>query len=162
MNDKTYNELAIERAVRERFGVDVGILQSIVFRVPVSHTAEATLFLTTKKQLLLYITAESKLLFGDVKKIVSKMGLQADVYLPPKNRPHYFEEIGRAKFSEVFPGRKHINNEDIAFYKTLAPYNPALIIISEIKDGFVYQFDSNAVTSWRHAAKFAYRRIKTS
>lgn len=161
-NNKTYDELAIERAVREHFGTDVGILQSIAFRIPVSHTAEATLFLTTKKQLLLYITAESKLLFGDVKKIVSKMGLQADTYLPPKNRLHYFDEVGRSKFSAVFPGRKHISDEDIAFYRTMAPYNPALILISAVKDGHVYQFDSNAVTKWRLAAKFAYRRIKTS
>jgi hypothetical protein len=157
-----YDELAIERAARELFGVDVGILQSIAFRVPVSHTAEATLFLTTKKQLFLYITAESKLLFGDVRKLVAKMGLQADTYLPPKNRPNYFDEIGRAKFSEVFPGRKHINDADIAFYRTLAPYNPALILINEVKNGHVYQFDSDSNTNWRVAAKFTYRRIKTS
>jgi hypothetical protein len=162
MTNKMYDELAIERAVRGLFGVDVEILQTIAFKIPISHTAEATLFLTTKKQLFLYITAESKLLFGDVKKLVAKMGLQADTYLPPKNRPNYFDEIGKNKFREVFPGRKHINTEDIAFYRTLAPYNPALILINEIKDGHVYQFDSDSTTNWRVAAKFAYRRIKTS
>jgi len=47
--------------------------------------------------------------------------------LPPKGRPRYFDEIGRKKFNEVFPGQKNISDEDIIFYKTLAPYSPALI-----------------------------------
>jgi len=162
MRDRMYDELALERAIREHFGVDADICQSIVFRIPISQTTEATLFLTTKKQLFLYITGQSKLSLGDIKKFVSRMGLKADIYLPPKGRPLYFNEIGRNKFHEVFPGRKHISDEDLIFYRTLASYNPALILISEVKDGHVYQFDSDSNTNWRVAAKFAYRRIKTS
>jgi hypothetical protein len=157
-----YDELAVERAIKESFGVDADIRQVIVFRVPVSYTAEATLFLTTKKQLFLYITGKSKLLLGDVKKIISRMGLKAELYLPPKGQPHYFDEVGRSKFHEVFPGRKHVSDEDIIFYRTLATYNPALVLISEVKNGEIYQFDSDATTNWRVGAKFAYRRIKTS
>jgi len=162
MSDRIYNEITLERAIKETFGIDADVRQVIVFRVPIRHTAEATLFLTTKKQLYLYITGKSKLLFGDIKKIVLHMGLKAELYLPPKGRPMYFDEIGRNKFHDVFPGRSHINNEDILYYKTLAPYNPALVLISEVKNGIVYQFDSDAITNWRMAAKFAYRRIKTS
>lgn len=157
-----YEELALERVIKESFGVDADVRQAIVFRVPVSHTAEATLFLTTKKQLYLYVTAQSKLLFCDIKKIVSHMGLKAELYLPPKGRPMYFDEVGRTKFHEVFPGRSHVSDDDIVFYKTLAPYNPALILISEVKNGVIYQFDTDSNTSWRAAAKFTYRRIKTS
>jgi hypothetical protein len=90
------------------------------------------------------------------------MGLKADIYLPPKGRPNYFDEVGQSKFHEVFPGRKNINDEDIMFYRTLASYNPALVLISEVKDGHIYQYDSDSTTNWRVAAKFAYRRIKTS
>jgi hypothetical protein len=162
MSNKMYDELAIERAIKEYFGVDADMRQIIVFMVPISHTAEATLFLTTKKQLFLYVTGKSKLLLGDVKKLVSRMGLKAELYLPPKGQPHYFDDIGRSKFHEVFPGRKHVSDEDIIFYRTLALYNPALVLISEVKNGEIYQFDSDAATNWRVAAKFAYRRIKTS
>ena len=157
-----YDEIALERAIKELFGVDADVRQAIAFHVPVSHTAEATLFLTNKKQLYLYITGKSKLLFGDIRKIVSRMGLKAEIYLPPKGRPMYFDEIGRNKFHEVFPGRKHISDEDIIFYRTLANYNPALVLISEVKNGVVYQFDSDSNTNWRATAKFTYRRIKTS
>lgn len=162
MSDKLYGELALERVIKESFGIDADVRQAIVFRVPVGHTAEATLFLTSKKQLYLYITGKSKLLLGDIKKIISHMGLKPELYIPPRGRPNYFDEVGRSKFHVVFPGRKHISDEDIIFYRTLAPYNPALVLISEVKDGMVYQFDSDANTNWRMAAKFAYRRIKTS
>lgn len=157
-----YDELAIERAIKEYFGVDADIRQAIVFKIPVSPTAEATLFLNSRKQLFLYITGQSRLVLSDVKKIVSKMGLKADIYIPPKGRPQYFDEVGRAKFHEVFPGRKNISPEDIIFYRTLTPYNPALIIISEVKDGHIYQYDSDSNTGWRVAVKFTYRRIRTS
>lgn len=162
MSDKMYAELALERSIKDKFGIDADIRQAIVFKVPVSHTAEATLFLTSKKQLYLYITGESKLLLGDVKKIVSRMGLRADTYLPPKGRPHYFTEVGSAKFRNVFPGRSHISEDDIVFYKTLSPYNPALILISEVNNGTIYQFDADSTSKWRQATKFAYRRIRTS
>jgi hypothetical protein len=157
-----YDELTIERTVKEHFGVDAEIRQTIVFRVPVSRTAEATLFLTSKKQLYLYITGKSKLLLGDIKKIVARMGLRAEIYLPPKDHITYFDDIARNKFHEVFPGRKQVGNEDLIFYRTLVPYNPALILISEVKNGEVYQYDSDSTTNWRLSARFAYRRIRTS
>jgi hypothetical protein len=162
MTDKMYDELALERLIKEKFGVMLDIYQPIVFKVPISRTGEATLFLTEKKQLYLFIGGQSKFLFGDIKKIVSRMGLKADTYFPPKGRPHYFDEVGKSKFHDVFPGRGHVSDDDILFYKTLAPYNPALILISEIKDGHIYQFDSDTNEGWRVGAKFAYRRIRTS
>lgn len=157
-----YDELALEREINAGFGVDMEILQPIVYRVPISRSAEATLFLNNKKQLYLYISGQSKLLLGDIKKTVSRMGLVADIYFPPKGQPRYFEEAALSKFLEVFPGRKNVSDEDLIFYRTLVSYNPALILISEVKNGEIYQFDSDSHTSWRLATKFAYRRIKTS
>lgn len=157
-----YDELALERSIKSQFGLDIDVRQAIVSHMPISHTADATLFLTTKKQLYLYISGQSKFLLGDIKKLVSRIGLKADLYIPPKGRPQYFDEVGRDKFREVFPGRAHVSSDDIAFYRTLAPYNPALILISEVKDGEIYQFDTDSHSGWRLAAKFAYRRIKTS
>lgn len=162
MNDEMYDDLAIERTSKDRFGVAVDIQKVILRQSPLSHTTEATLFLTTKKQLFLYISGHSRLLLGDIQKMVARMGLKAELYFPPKNQPQYFDDIGRDKFREVFPGRSHISDDDIHFYRTLAPYNPALVLISEVKNGEIYQFDSDATGHWRVATKFAYRRIKTS
>ena len=162
MRESLYDELALERSIKQVFGIELDVRQAVAAHVRVSHVAEATVFLTSKKQLYVYITAQSKLLLDDVKKIVNKMGLKAEIYVPPKGRPHYFDEVGTAKFHEVFPGRSHVSEEDIIFYRTLTPYNPALILVSEVTDGHIYQFDTDSSTSWRVAAKFAYRRIKTS
>jgi hypothetical protein len=120
------------------------------------------LYLTSKKQLYLYVEGQSKLNLGDIKRIVVRMGLKSELFIPPKGRTNYFSEVAIEKFTEVFPGRRHVNDEDLRFYRTLVPYNPALVLISEIRDGHVYQFDADSADSWRIAAKFAYRRIKTS
>lgn len=162
MADQLYDELALERNIRDRFGLGLDVHRVIADSIPVSHTATATIFLTEKKQLYAYIHAESKLLLSDIKKLVARMGLRAELYVPPKGQPQYFDDIGRQKFTEVFPGRSQVSRDDIAFYRTLAPYNPALVQIQEIKTGEIFQFDSDARSGWRVAAKFAYRRIKTS
>ena len=162
MSDKIYDELAMERSIKEHFGVDLDVRQAILFRSPVSRTAEATLFLTGKKQLYLYVEAQSKLLLCDIQKIVSRMGLKPELFFAPKGRPHYFDEIGQAKFREVFPGRANVTAEDLIFYRTLAPYSPALILISEVKNGEIFQYDTDSTNNWRVGAKFTYRRIKTS
>jgi hypothetical protein len=161
MTDEIYDDMALEKIARERFGFDADISQVIVREVEVSRTATATVFLTKKKQLLVFVNGHSKLLLSDIKKIVTRMGLKAELYLPPKGQPDYFDVVGREKFRAVFPGRDHISDDDILFYRTLAPYNPALVLISEVKNGEIYRYDSDARSDWRVAAKFAYRRIKT-
>lgn len=162
MTEEIYDDMALERIAKEKFGVSIDLDQVIVRNADVSRTATATVFLTKKKQLMVYIHGTSKLLLSDVKKIVSRMGLKAELYFPPKGQPDYFDAIGREKFRDVFPGRGHISDADIIFYRTLAPYNPALVLISEVKNGEIYQYDSYSHNSWRVSARFAYRRIKTS
>lgn len=162
MNGEIYDDLALERICKDKFGLSIDMGQVIARQIAVSPTAEATVFLSSKKQLLVYISGQSKLQLGDVKKIISRMGLKAELYFTPKAQPDYFDSIGREKFREVFPGRGHISDDDIIFYRTLASYNPALVLINEIKNAEIYKYDSDAKGNWRIAAKFAYRRIKTS
>ena len=161
MNDSIYDDMALEQNAKSKFGMSLDMEYVVARSVPVSRVAEATLFLTSKKQLFLYVTGTSKLLLGDVQKIVSRMGLTAELYIPPKGMVDYFDEVGREKFTGVFPGRSNPSDDDIQYYRTLAPYNPALIQIAEVKNGEIKQFDTDAKTGWRVATKFAYRRIKT-
>lgn len=162
MNDQMYDDVALERQITAEFGVETEIEAMIARRIPVGRNADASLFLTSKKQLYLYIHGESRFLLSDIQKIVSRVGLNADLFIPPKGRPQYFDEIGTAKFIEIFPGRKVTNPQDIAFYRTLAPYSPALVLIRDVKNGIIYQYDSDARGGWRPHVKFSYRRIKTS
>ena len=118
MNEAIYDDFALERLVKERFGMAVDVDKVILRQVDVSRKAKATLFLTKKKQLLLFINASAPLLLADVRKLVSRMGLRVETFMPPKGQPNYFDNIGREKFREVFPGRTHVSDEDIIFYKT--------------------------------------------
>ena len=97
---------------------------------------------------------------ADIKKIVRRMGLKVEEFLPPKGQPNYFDDIGRERFQSVFPGMKIISSGDLLYYRTLAPYNPALGIISEVKNGEIYQFDPDARGGWRVGARFRYKRIQ--
>ena len=160
--DRIFDDFALERTINERFGLNMEIESAIAYQIPVSATAIATVFLTSKKQLYCYIAAQSSLNWGDVKKMLSRMGLKPGAYVPPKGRPDYFEDIARDKFRKVFPGRSHITSDDLIYYRTLVPYNPALVQINEIPEGHIYQYDTDAHNNWRPAAKFTYRRIKTS
>lgn len=162
MNDSIYDDFALEESAKQQFGVILDIDKVIVRQVPVSHTAVASVYLTKKKQLYAYVTAQSKQSLGDVKKIMSRMGLKVEQYVPPKGQPDYFDDIGRAHVKAVFPGKTVITPSDLVYYRTLAPYNPALVQIREIENGEIKQFDTDTHGHWRTGAKFAYRRIKTS
>lgn len=160
--DAIYEDLALEQIAKQQFGLTVDIDKVIVRQAPVSRTATATVYLTKKKQLFAYIAAQSNLTLADVKKMIARMGLKPELYVPPKGRPHYFDDIGREHVRTVFPSKTNITETDLIYYRTLAPYNPALVQIHEIPDGEIRQYDADAHGGWRTVAKFAYRRIKTS
>lgn len=162
MNDDIYDDMALEQAAKEHFGLVFDVGTVVARNIEVGRAAKATVFLTSKKQLMCYVHGPAKLLLSDVKKVISRMGLKAELYVPPKGQPHYFDDIAREKFRDVFPGRTKTNDSDLMFYRTLAPYSPALVLISEVKNGTIYCADTDARGGWRPFTKFAYRRIKTS
>lgn len=161
MTEEIYNDIAAEAMMKERFGIQADIKTMIARSIPTSRTTEASVFLTTKNQVYVLITGRAPMTLGDIRKMIRRMGMVADAYVPPKHDPEYFDRVATAKFREVFPGRKAAGDADLRFYRLLAPYNPALVRIAEITDGVVRQFDSVDRDNWRVAAKYAYRRIRT-
>ncbi|PID30044.1 hypothetical protein CR983_03275 [Candidatus Saccharibacteria bacterium] len=149
----------LERELSSHFGIAFDIAKRIVVDVAVAREVRASVFLTKKKQLFCYIYGQSSLTLGDVRQIISRMGLRPELCLPPKGQPRYFDEVAALQFRKVFPGLKPNGDQDLAYYRTLAPYNPALVLIAEVKDGHIYQFDPDARTKWRVAAKFVYHRV---
>jgi len=154
------DDFALEKSAKEEFGVSLEVDKVIARNIDVGSSMHATLFLTKKKQLYCYINGPARLVYGDIRRLAVRVGLKVEMYFPPKGRPQYFDEIGRDKFREVFPGRRDVHPEDIVFYRTLAPYSPALLLVSEVRDGVIYRADSDARSGWRPAVKFTYRRIR--
>jgi hypothetical protein len=161
MTDEIYNDMAMEKAILSTFRKKLDIKQIVVSGVPTSRTSEATLFLTENNQVYLYVRAEASMILDDVRKITHRMGLEAEEFCPPGGDKHYFDDVGAVKFKSVFPGRSAATENDIRFYKLLAPYNPALVKILAVKTGEIKQYDVDS-GQWRHAARYSYRKVKPS
>jgi hypothetical protein len=157
-----YDELNLEKHIHAAFGLRVEIKSVIADKIPISASGSATVFLSDKSMLYAIITARGEQNLGDIKKTLTRMNLKPEQFIPPHADASYFDRIAMTKFKEVFPGRTSVNDKDLIFYRTLAPYNPALIQISEVTNGVIKQYDSDAVGGWRPSVKFSYRRIRTS
>lgn len=162
MESGMYDDLAIEELAKHAFGINLEIKQVLVRAAPVSHTSEATVILSVKNQLYVLVQGQSRMTLGDVKKIVVRMGLKPELFVPPKGQPDYFDKKAKDRFTKIFPGRSHPSADDLAYYRTLAVYQPALVQISEVVRGKIYQFDTDSSSSWRPITNFSYRRIRTS
>src|SRR5690242_6593797 len=82
MNDAILDDLAIEKSCKEHFNVNLDIAEVIARGVPVGVAARATVFVTTTKQVYTYINSQSGLVLDDVRKIVSRMQTEAEVFVP--------------------------------------------------------------------------------
>lgn len=158
MNDAILDDLAIEKSCKERFNVNLDIAEVIARGVPVGVAARATVFVTANKQAYTYIQSQSGMVMDDVRKIISRMQTEAELFVPPYGEPGYFERIGRAKFKVMFPGKPIVSDDDLRYYKNLAPYNPALIRLSKIK-GELRGFETES-KMWRKVKDYTYSKIK--
>jgi hypothetical protein len=161
MTGKILDELEIEQAAEQHFKQKLDIKQIVARDVPTGNVSYATVFLAAHNNMYVYIKAEAPMLLDDVRKMVNRMGLEAEEFLPPRGDNGYFDAVGRERFKSVFPGREVVTDEDLIFYRRLAPYNPALVKISAIKTGEIRRFVSQGML-WPVAVKFSYRKIKTS
>jgi len=157
-----YDELNLEKHIQATFGLRVEVKSTIADKIPISASGNATVFLSNKGLLFALITSRGEQNLGDIKKILTRMNLKPEQFMPPRADADYFDRLATVKFREVYPGRKPTHKNDLTFYRTLAPYNPALIQISDVVNGVVKQYDSDAVGNWRPSVKFQYRRIRTS
>jgi len=152
----------LEKYVWTMFGLQVEVKTIIANKVPAGASSMATVFLSNRGVLYAFVATRGGQTLGDVKKILSRMNLKPDQFLPPHADKNYFLESARDKFIKVFPGRQNINEKDLGFYRTLVSYNPALVQIAEVENGVIKQYDTDAVGHWRTNVKFTYRRITTS
>lgn len=161
MSTHSYEELALEEGIKQYFKRKIVIRDILLQEVPVSHTMTATVFVSDKNQLYVYIAGESRTTLGDIRKIIRRMGLVSNAYLPPHGDKEYFSKVAEKHFKNVFPGRGVAREDDLQYYKTLAHYSPALVQIAEVQRGVIYQYDTDSSSSWRPALNYSFRRINT-
>lgn len=156
-----HDERALAALIDDQFGLTVKIQSVVLPMSDVSRTAQATVVLDATGELLAYITARAIMTLGDVKRLVRRMGLRPERFVPPKHQPNYFDDVATEKFQAVFPGMNVTSPDDLIYYRTLVPYNPALVVISEVNRGEIYQFDPDARGGYRVGARLHYKRSET-
>lgn len=157
MNDEAFKNEAIEKACKEQFGLSVDVAEVVARNFPVSTAARATLFKAKSGQVLLYIVSRGSQVFGDVQKMVLRMECEADVYYPPHGEAEYFDRVARDKFKALFPGKHILGEDDLRYYKALAPYSPALVKVAKVK-GEVRAYDEQ-LKAWRKIKDYHYSKI---
>ena len=158
MNDAILDDIAIEKICKDRFNLALDVTEVIVRNVPAGIATRATIFKTAKKHAYAFIQSQSALVLDDVQKIVRRMECEADGFIQPYGEAEYFDRIGRAKFKAMFPGKAIVGDDDLRYYRNLAPYNPALVRLSKIK-GEIRSFEVET-KAWRKVKDYAYSKIK--
>jgi hypothetical protein len=159
MKEEIFEDIAIEQAAKDKFGISLDIAEVVVRGAATGITSKGTVFRTSNGQMWLYIVSHGTQLFDDVQKIVNRMNVEADLFAPPHAEADYFNRIGRDKFKTMFPGKSIRGEDDLRYYKKLALYNPALIRLSKVK-GEIRAYDPQS-KSWHKAKDYAYSKIKT-
>lgn len=159
MSPEVLDDVAIEKSVQDQFAQKLDIAEVIVRGAPVGSSARATIFKTANGQVFVYIVSQSAMLRDDVQKIVRRMWCEAEAYLAPRGDEEYFDRIGREKFAALFPGKPIVSEDDLRYYKSIAPYNPALVRLGKIK-GEIRAYDKQ-LGLWRKVKDYAYSKIKT-
>lgn len=160
MNDAMLDDIAIEKSCKERFNVTLDVADVIVRGVPAGVARKATIFVATNHQVYLYVLSQSAMVLDDVRKIINRMQCEAEVIYPPFGEADYFDRIGRQKFKVMFPGKAIVGEEDLRYYKNLAPYNPALIQLGRVK-GEIRAFETEG-RNWRKVKDYSYSKIKAN
>lgn len=159
MNEEIFGDIAIERTCAERFGVKIDIAEVVARGIQTGVASQGTIFKTTNGQVWLFVASQSPQLLDDVQKIVSRMNVEAEMFYPPHGEADYFTRIGREKFKAMFPGKPIVTDDDLRYYKKLAPYNPALVRLAKIKGEIRgYNLQSKA---WHKVKEYNYNKIKT-
>lgn len=127
--------------------------------IETSASSLCTLFTATTGQMYaLFVSRESQSL-ADVRHHARAMGLGIDSYAFPFGDRRYFERKGFEIFKRAYPGRKTWTPQEASYYRTLVAYNPALVRVTNIRDG-IRRYNPNYATKWQHALDVRYNGKK--
>jgi hypothetical protein len=159
MIDDISIDIEFEKKINAQFGFSGGISKILARNVPAGRSSVVTIFFSkTHRDLYAFLDFRSRATLSDVRKALLNMNLRPLSYIPPKGAEDYFDDIARSKFIKVFPGRRNIRSDELIYYRTLVPYNPALVQILEVKDGIIKTFDRDTHGNWRKAIALEYKK----
>ncbi|HEU5122253.1 MAG TPA: hypothetical protein VFT59_05410 [Candidatus Saccharimonadales bacterium] len=132
VTDRSTAVAAIEHACQTTFAYSVRVTNIVADALETPKNSHTTIFETDGGELLALCHSNETLELGDIKRIIRGMGLEAAYYFPPAGYDNYFIDFGKKAFAASFPGRRITEHDNLSFYESLAPYNPALVKIGKI------------------------------
>jgi hypothetical protein len=160
MNDEAYADAELERAIRAQFGVDIDIWEMLLRHVPAGPALWATVFRAGESDIYVYLDGTITMTLGDVKKVLRHMGLKPDKFLPPRGELEYFLSHATERYKNMFPGVRILPPSSAEYYKSLVPYSPALVLVQEVVDGRIKQYDRDSAGDWRPAINFVMKKVR--
>ena len=158
MIDDISADIQLEKKLQDHFGFSGRVTRVVGRNLPSDHLSKVALFFDNSQNLYAFIEARSKITLADVRKMLLSMNLKPLSYTPPKYNQNYFEDMAMKRFMKVFPGRRNVGPSELKSYRMSAPYNPALVQISEIRDGVIKVRDNDSRNGWHRALKFGYKK----
>lgn len=160
MNSDFFTDLAITETIREEFARKLEITRMLVRDMQVSPVAHASVFRAKGGSVYVLIRSNNPMLLGDVMKIIRNMGAEADNFAPPSGVESYFTDHAIEKYRAVFPGKPVKNDaEELRYYRTLVPYNPALVQLARIR-GELREYEPES-RRWNVVKRLTYSKINT-
>jgi len=161
MSDYEYNKMRLIETIktcRDHFNVSLPIKEVLFDDIETGPNSYCVLFRTQKNDIYALFQSTSKQTFADVKRAAKAMGLNVEGYFAPYGDRSHFTRYGFAAFQDAYPGRNSWTAQEARYYKTLAPYAPALVRVSRV-NGEIRRFNSHD-SHWHKVFDFKYAKMK--
>lgn len=152
---QTLTNSQIEAYCRNYFAQSITVSRILAENIDCNHDRFANIFYDIDGQLYAIIFSNNTMSLGDVRKIVSAIGMNAEGYFTPTGNRQYFYNYAKDVFQMVYPNRTSMTTEDLSYYQTLAPYNPALVKVKAV-NGELRSYKTTA-GQWIKIADFTYQ-----
>lgn len=135
MSDRDYDSIRLEETIRlcrDAFHVNLPVSEVVFDDIETGPDAFCRLFRTTNGNLYALFTSAHDQTFRDVKQRAKHMGIRIKGYYFPYGDHDHFTNHGYHLFLQAYPGRRQWTLEEARYYRSLSPYQPALVRIEAV------------------------------
>lgn len=135
MSDAEYGRVKraeIQHVCDEDFRLQLSVDEILFDNVTTEFNSYTTVFRTEDGSLYALCQSDDGMRLADVRRIIKSMNMISDRYYAPNGNVNYFDRLGMRVFKRAYPGRNSWTKDEAAYYRTLAPYSPALVKLAKV------------------------------
>lgn len=160
MSDVEYNRMRkrhCETLVRDMFHLHLPVDELLFDDITTGPSSYAVLFRSGSLPYALFIDEKQRQTLGDVKAIMSHMGITPNKVLPPHADPDYFAREAKLHCDKAFPAIKITDPTTIKLHQRFVAYSPGLVRIDAVT-GPVQRYIPKT-SRWQQAFEYSFQRI---